>query len=80
MKFCGRSDLKEYVLPADQLVEWGGQLNYHFVFEPEFLPAAGPTHINGEDSRKKVNPISNFTNWNDLPINFIQTENDVEWN
>lgn len=56
MKFVGRSDLKDFVPINEQLVEWGGQVNYHFVFEPEFLPAAGPVNLNGtfDDSKKKV--------------------------
>ena len=56
IKFAGRSDLKDLVPVCDQLVEWGGEKSYHFVFEPEFLPAAGPTTINGQydDARKKV--------------------------
>lgn len=60
IKFSGRSDLKELVPVCEQLVEWGGEKSYHFVFEPEFLPAAGPTTINGQfdDSRKKVRPVS----------------------
>ena len=60
VKFVGRSDLKDLVPPSEQLVEWGGEKSYHFVFEPEFLPAAGPTTINGQfdDARKKVRPAS----------------------
>ena len=56
VKFVGRSDLKDYVPFSEQLVEWGGEVKFHFVFEPEFLPATGPTTINGQfdDARKKV--------------------------
>ena len=34
----------------------GGEVQYTFVFEPEFLPATGSTTINGQydDARKKV--------------------------
>ncbi|KAK4004350.1 motile sperm domain-containing protein 2 [Daphnia magna] len=56
VKFVGRSDLKDFVPVTEQLAEWGGSVNYHFVFEPEFLPASGPVNLNGQfdDSRKKV--------------------------
>ncbi|EFX68040.1 motile sperm domain-containing protein 2-like [Daphnia pulex] len=56
VKFVGRSDLKDFVPVTEQLAEWGGPVNYHFVFEPEFLPAAGPVNLNGQfdDSKKKV--------------------------
>lgn len=57
VKFVSRSDLKDFVPVNEQLVEWGGQINYQFVFEPEFLPATGSVAINGQqydDARKKV--------------------------
>ncbi len=57
VKFVSRSDLKDFVPINEQLVEWGGQINYQFVFEPEFLPATGSVAINGQqydDARKKV--------------------------
>lgn len=67
VKFVSRSDLKEFVPPGEQLVEWGGTVQYHFVFEPEFLPAAGPVTLNGqiEDSKKKVH-FAEDTASNDL--------------
>ena len=56
VKFVGRADLKDYVPVEEQLAEWGGPVSYHYVFEPEFLPAAGPVTLNGQidDSKKKV--------------------------
>ena len=56
VKFVGRSDLKDYVPFEQQLSDWGGPLNYQFVFEPEFLPATGSVITNGQydDARKKV--------------------------
>jgi len=70
IKFSGRSDLKELVPVCEQLVEWGGEKSYHFVFEPEFLPAAGPTTINGQfdDSRKKVHFAEGTTSNDSSPV------------
>ena len=66
VKFVGRSDLKDYVPVAEQLSEWGGSDNYHFIFEPEFLPAAGPVTLNGQidDAKKKVRWSTKFSLWN----------------
>jgi len=70
IKFAGRSDLKDLVPVCDQLVEWGGEKSYHFVFEPEFLPAAGPTTINGQydDARKKVHFAEGTTSNDSSPV------------
>jgi len=70
VKFVGRSDLKDLVPPSEQLVEWGGEKSYHFVFEPEFLPAAGPTTINGQfdDARKKVTFAEGTTSNDSSPV------------
>lgn len=59
VKFLGRSDLKEFVPINEQLAEWGGPVNYQFIFEPEFLPATGSMAVPGQsdDARKKVATI-----------------------
>jgi len=53
VKFVGRSDLKDWIPVSEQLTEWGGKVDYTFVFEPEPIPA--PAVITNEiDNRKKV--------------------------
>jgi len=70
VKFVSRSDLKDMVPQCEQLVEWGGDVNYHFVFEPEFLPAAGPTtnNANCDDARKKVTFAEGTTSNDSTPV------------
>lgn len=64
VKFVGRSDLKDFVPISEQLSEWGGDIHYSFVFEPEFFnPATGSTTISHfEDARKKVHFAEDTSN------------------
>jgi len=79
VKFVGRADLKDYVPVEEQLAEWGGPVSYHYVFEPEFLPAAGPVTLNGQidDSKKKVHFAEDTASNDSTPIDSTEVKKPV---